>query len=444
MAAVGHMFNHYARKEGDNVQRGNEKIKPELTHLNYNLAPVRTKKVVVNDVETEVEMSQMDYLNQRLSEVVQNRRRKDINVMADWVVTLPQDVPEDKAKEFFQAVYDFNVEKYGEENVISAWVHMDETTPHIHIALVPAVKDENGTERLCAKECISRAELMQYHPALQKYVEEKMQIAVGILNGATDGGNLTILQLKARSALEELAAYETKGYLAREAQPVLDKGIELFKECKSFMEKLMTDLKTTKGLLVGGETKAKAQKAAAKLDEIESVYNNTQKLVEDFNKAVTGFGDVSAKKITANLKQSAREYNRAANKAKREISRQRKAVKEREKTVDTEIKEGIKDGVQEYIKAHGAEIDERLTLAARQRAARLDEENKRKAAQLQQAEQAAAAAEQRKKAAEQGLAALNTQLFFAQQPFLQQAQRNQDDWQKQFNERINRYDRTDD
>ena len=86
-------------------------------------------------------------------------RRKDINVMIDWVITLPDDVPPEKAREFFESVYEFNSERYGTENVISAWVHMDESTPHMHFAFVPVVIDDDGSERLCAKEVINRGEL---------------------------------------------------------------------------------------------------------------------------------------------------------------------------------------------------------------------------------------------------------------------------------------------
>lgn len=96
-AVTGHMFNHYGRSDiidGDNyIPRSNENINPELTGLNYNLA------------YSDQPQEQLDFLRQRLSEIkVQNR--KDVNVMVDWVVTLPQAFDGDE-QDFFQEAYRF-------------------------------------------------------------------------------------------------------------------------------------------------------------------------------------------------------------------------------------------------------------------------------------------------------------------------------------------------
>lgn len=69
---------------------------------------------------------------------------------------------------------------FGRENIVSAVLHMDEQTPHIHATLVPIVKGERkrkkkeeqvkkryrnkptGTARLCADEIMTRAKLKSY------------------------------------------------------------------------------------------------------------------------------------------------------------------------------------------------------------------------------------------------------------------------------------------
>lgn len=52
----------------------------------------------------------------------------DVNVMVDWVITLPQSL-NDKGLEnedrFFREAYKFLNDRYGKENVISAYVHME-------------------------------------------------------------------------------------------------------------------------------------------------------------------------------------------------------------------------------------------------------------------------------------------------------------------------------
>ena len=125
--AVKGLIRHDARskdlEKGIEHARSNENIDETRTGLNYNLAPKR-------DVSTG------DFIKQRCSEA-RTLNRKDVNVMCSWVVTLPQNVrPEDEYK-FFRAAYDFLSDKYGEKNTVAAWVHKDETTPHLHFCWVP-------------------------------------------------------------------------------------------------------------------------------------------------------------------------------------------------------------------------------------------------------------------------------------------------------------------
>ena len=106
-AAVGHMLDHYSRSPDDGVKRSNENIDPGRTHLNYNLAP-------------DHEGGQVAFLKNRLAQV-KVQKRADVNVLCDWVVTLPkEDYTEEQEKEFFSASYQFLEQKYGVENVVSA------------------------------------------------------------------------------------------------------------------------------------------------------------------------------------------------------------------------------------------------------------------------------------------------------------------------------------
>lgn len=93
-AAIGHMLNHYARREEKSDYRSNESIDPDKTDLNYNLA---------FDLQP---MKQLDFMHKRLSEVkVQNR--KDVNVLCDWIVTVPKDLPEEEHRFFLKRPISF-------------------------------------------------------------------------------------------------------------------------------------------------------------------------------------------------------------------------------------------------------------------------------------------------------------------------------------------------
>jgi len=185
-AGIGHMFHHYERS----------KDIPDLdtsrSHLNYNLAA------------NEQPLKQLDFLHERLSQV-KVHNRKDVNVMVDWVVTAPKDLAQRDEKRFFEATYAFLNNRYGKENVISAYVHMDEVTPHMHYAFIPIVPDQKkGGYKLSAKETITRADLRAFHGDLYKSLQMALGYPVGVLNGLTRDGNQSIENLKRQSAIEQI------------------------------------------------------------------------------------------------------------------------------------------------------------------------------------------------------------------------------------------------
>ena len=99
--------------------------------------------------------------------------RKDIKVMVDWIVTLPKNVLEQYEDNFFKFTYEFLKERYGAKNIVGAWVHKDEKTPHIHFSFVPVI-EVDGVEKLNCKTIICRSELKRFNPELQQHLEEKL------------------------------------------------------------------------------------------------------------------------------------------------------------------------------------------------------------------------------------------------------------------------------
>ena len=179
-AAAGHMFAHYDRTHSSSTSN----IDENRTHLNYNLA------------EKDQPLSCLDFLHKRMSEI-KVLKRANVNVMCDWVVTAPEDLTEEELPVFFDECYKFLNARYGKDNLISAPVHMDETSPHLHYNFVPVVKDKkNGKLKLSAKECITRKDLNTFHTDLTKHMTAVFGRDIGILNGATISGNKTIKQLK--------------------------------------------------------------------------------------------------------------------------------------------------------------------------------------------------------------------------------------------------------
>lgn len=206
---IGNMLSHYERSRNGT----NEHIDVERTCNNYNLAPERGPL--------------LDWVHRRL-EGVKVQQRDDVKYMCDWIVTVPKDLAVNKHKAFFAGVYDFCCKKYGEQNIISAFVHMDEATPHMHLAWVPVVTDKKkGIEKLSSKESLGGPkELRKFHADLQHELEQRLQCPVNILNEATAQGNKSIDALRRGEAKKRLEAASAAADAIENAAGKLLQGLQ--------------------------------------------------------------------------------------------------------------------------------------------------------------------------------------------------------------------------
>ena len=238
-ATTGHLCAHYERAKDENgeyIRFGNQNIEVDRTPLNYNLAP-------------EHDGGQVEFIRKRTSEV-KCLNRADVNVMCSWVITLPQGFNRDR--DFFEATYKFLAEKYGEKNVISAYVHMDEKQPHMHFSFVPVVVGKNDKEKVSAKELLTKIELHRFHPALQTALETVLGQDVPVLNGATIGGNRTVAELKAeqeiseaQEAAKQAEAIKTEVNTLHERRDALQSDVEAL-QAKILTEREIASLKGQK------------------------------------------------------------------------------------------------------------------------------------------------------------------------------------------------------
>lgn len=77
---------------------------------------------------------------------------------------------DDEIKKWVNSNYKFMIEKFGQENIVSAVEHYDEKTPHIHILLTPITKDG----RLSCKDLIGGQQKLSqlqsdYAAAMKKF-----------------------------------------------------------------------------------------------------------------------------------------------------------------------------------------------------------------------------------------------------------------------------------
>lgn len=75
---------------------------------------------------------------------------------------------------FFEDCTRFFADKYGYENILSAIVHVDETTPHLHLNFVPI-----NDGRLSSKSLFDRQKLLELQTELWEQVGKKYGLQRG-------------------------------------------------------------------------------------------------------------------------------------------------------------------------------------------------------------------------------------------------------------------------
>lgn len=92
-------------------------------------------------------------IERRMGELNTKRKIRDNQVRAMGFIVSSNDALDEKdAREFLDRSVQWFGARYGYENLLAAQIHLDEGTPHAHIWIAPVIHDEDGHDRLCAKE----------------------------------------------------------------------------------------------------------------------------------------------------------------------------------------------------------------------------------------------------------------------------------------------------
>lgn len=175
--SVGHMLAHYRR---DASSLGRENIDPTRTKDNYTLGlDDRDGKVGAMDgIEPNWATvdGRIEGVNKAAKAAGKRAVRKDAVVMADVVVTLPENVRKGDEGKFFGYTYWFLIQKLGKENMMGGFVHRDEVRKdgspvrdHMHVPFTPIVDGRFNYKKMCP-----RAFYQSLHKELGDYLEKRM------------------------------------------------------------------------------------------------------------------------------------------------------------------------------------------------------------------------------------------------------------------------------
>lgn len=175
-------------------------------------------------------------IKEKLSNLVEGSRavRKDAVVVCNFIVTSDNETMNalgaDRQREFFQDSVKWFSDRYGADRVLNATVHMDETTPHLHIGVMPITQDG----RLSAKAIFTKTEMKAIQTEFARDVGEKYGLERGV--EGSERTHLSEARFKEQKALEMANEH---GAIAQELQIIAE-------DCKQELSEATRSLETVK------------------------------------------------------------------------------------------------------------------------------------------------------------------------------------------------------
>lgn len=284
--------------------------------------------------------------------------RKDAVLINEWIITSDNQFFKDKddkeIKDFFDTAKSYFLEKFGDDNIRYAQVHLDETTPHMHLGIVPF----NAENKLSAKTVFNRQALQAVQDELPKYLNER-----GFERERSEKGserkNLTVPEYKkAKDELKEMTT--TLEQRKSEVLALLnDKTATINKESLYLKDETKT-VKVPSGETISigklrhefmkneerktGNVIISKDKLNALIKGYEDLYSSNERLKKyaetDLPKEIT--------KVKGKYSELVKEYNDLVRKSNRNIETLEELEKEN-KSLKNEIK-GIYKGFKAYFK----------------------------------------------------------------------------------------------
>ena len=171
----------------ENYQADNPQIDPTRTRENYNI--IKRQR------------SYTQFINDKIAALdLPTKVRKDAVLMCSFVLgsdrAFFKNLSAQERQQFFVDCTRFFAERYGEDNIISAVVHMDETTPHLHLNLIPI-----ADVRLCAKQLFDRKALQNLQTDFHSVVGKKWDLQRG--REGSQAKHLSTVEFKAKKIVEQ-------------------------------------------------------------------------------------------------------------------------------------------------------------------------------------------------------------------------------------------------
>lgn len=186
----------------DKCQRHNQR-----ENKNYSNKDIDFNRTKLNyDLHNKHDIVYIDEINKKIKERYTGKKaiRKDAVLNVECLITSDPEffktIGSEETKRYFKEAYEFVKAEFGKENIVYANVHMDETTPHMHLGFTPITSDG----RLSAKEWLDgKKKLTELQDNFFRYITSKgFDLDRGVSSKETRARNIRIQNLKKKSIKE--------------------------------------------------------------------------------------------------------------------------------------------------------------------------------------------------------------------------------------------------
>lgn len=258
--SVGHMLAHY-RRDRSSLERDNidpQRVKNDMVVGHYTN---KDGKLVVGRVQTREGEPNWGTVERRMERVNEAQKaagkratRKDAVVMADVVVTLPDNVRKGDEDRFFRLTYWYLSNKFGIDNMMGGYVHKDEVlkdgTPardHMHVPFTPILDGRFNYKKMCP-----RSFYQSMHKELGDYLERRMGYRPAIeLDEETRAQRVYTDKAvdidKVRGAVDRAVVQPAEDEAARIVAAAKEEAAALLSEAEARKAELVTEIADKEG-----------------------------------------------------------------------------------------------------------------------------------------------------------------------------------------------------
>lgn len=301
-----HFEKHKANDVGVNgLQRHNERV-PGQKHKNENIDDTRTAdNVFLKRSDGKFNKQVEETIMRNKTGGMKNVRKNSVRMVEATVQLSGKvlDMSEDEQEQVLRDSYDWLKNEFGEDNVISAVIHKDETNMHLHFDYVPITDDK----RLSANDILTKPKLHKYQSDFLKDLKEKHLN----MNFERGGGELNGLSQKDFEKVQQIVDDNNKELNNREKE--LDNR-------EDELDDLNDEMKRKRKTLSKRELQNKKDEQANKLER-----ERLQKREEELNKAI--------KKQQTNTFLIRQQYT----KRNADLGQREKAVNEKDEQADIKL-----------------------------------------------------------------------------------------------------------